>query len=455
MTLAFAGAFAVGAALAAAIAHLHLRGRLRAVVAAARAFGDGQFDARLPETGGGDLRTLAEAMNRMAVVMAARDEHLNAGLDDAARQRDAFYAIINAASDGLLLFDQARRVMTANIRCAELLGFSLDEMFQAGPDALEQRLQDRSAEPAAYREATERHFAAPAPYQDQLELVTPRRRVLRRYSCPVMSGGMPDGRVFTFTDVTSETELDRLKSEFVSIASHELRSPLTSVHGALQLAIASGGDRLLEEDRELLEISVVSTERLVRLVNDLLDLSKIESGRMPLDAKPLDVPELLEEAARAMQAFAATRQIRVVTQHAPVLTRVAGDRDQLLRVLVNLVNNAVKYSPSGTEVTLAGRLSPSGVEISVRDQGPGIPPDQVDRLFRPFSRVGVHERQMTGGTGLGLAISRAVVLQHGGRIWVEPAQPTGSRFIFTLPGVATCEPVDPAQRAIPRSVATH
>jgi len=449
MMLALAATCAIAAAVAAAMMHRRLRARLHEVVAAAQAFGDGIYEARLPETGPRDLRQLAEAMNRMAAVMAARDEHLNAGLDESARQRDAFYAIINAASDGLLLYDRSRRVVTANVRCAELLGLSLDDMLQAEPGGLDQRLQEWSADPGAYHDATERHFVAGSPYQDQLELVSPRRRVMRRYSCPVLSGGMPDGRVFTFTDVTTETELDRLKSEFVSIASHELRTPLTSVHGALQLAIAGGGDRLLEEDRELLEISVVSTERLVRLVNDLLDLSKIESGRMPLEVMPLDVPRLLDEAAQAMQGLAATRQIRIATQHAPVLTRVAGDRDQLLRVLVNLVNNAVKYSPTGTEVTLAARLSPSGVEISVRDQGPGIPADQIDRLFRPFSRVGVHERQMTGGTGLGLAISRAVVLQHGGRIWVEPAAPNGSRFIFTLPGVAgAVAPIEAEEREL-------
>jgi signal transduction histidine kinase len=248
-----------------------------------------------------------------------------------------------------------------------------------------------------------------------------------------MNGRGVQGRVFTYTDVTAEADVDRLKSEFVSMASHELRTPLTSVHGALQLPLSGSGAHLAGEDRELLEISQANTERLVRLVNDLLDLSKIEAGRMPFVVAPLSTAELLDHAARGMQGLAATRGSRVVWRTTEDLPEVAGDRDQLLRVVANLVSNAIKYSPPGSRVTLSATRTADGVEIAVEDEGPGISTDQLDRLFRPFSRVGAHERQTTGGTGLGLAISRAIVEQHGGRIWVERRQPSGCRFAFSLP----------------------
>jgi len=267
--------------------------------------------------------------------------------------------------------------------------------------------------------------------------------VLRRYSCPVRNHRGLQGRVFTYTDVTAESDVDRLKSEFVSLASHELRTPLTSVHGALQLALGGSADRLADEDRELLAISLANTERLVRLVNDLLDLSKIEAGRMPMSTGPIDVRALLDEAARGLQGLAATRNIRVVCVPSAGVDPVQGDHDQLLRVVTNLLGNALKYSPPGTAVRLASVATAEGVEISIQDEGPGVPPDQVDRLFRPFSRVGVHARQTSGGTGLGLAISRAIVEQHRGRIWVEPGQPSGARFAFVVPhAVPATEPGD-------------
>ncbi len=221
--------------------------------------------------------------------------------------------------------------------------------------------------------------------------------------------------------------------EFVSTASHELRTPLTSIHGALQLALAGSGHKLDAEDRELLEIALASTDRLCRLVTDLLDLSKIEAGRMPFDAIPLNVRSLLEESARTMQGLATQRRASIAVQLAADAPVVSGDHDHLMRVMTNLVSNALKYAPERTEVRLQAVSTSEGVEIRVEDQGPGIPANQIDRLFQPFSRVGIHERQTTGGTGLGLAISRAIVEQHGGKIWAERLQPNGTRFAFVLP----------------------
>lgn len=226
--------------------------------------------------------------------------------------------------------------------------------------------------------------------------------------------------------------LDEAAREFVATASHELRTPLTSIHGALQLALAGSGHKLDQEDRELLQIALASTDRLERLVTELLDLSKIEAGRMPFELIPVDIRGLLEESARAMQGLAAQRRASIAVRHVPNVP-VAGDHDHLMRVMTNLVSNALKYAPERTEVRLDAVATSEGVEIRVEDQGPGIPANQLDRLFQPFSRVGIHERQTSGGTGLGLAISRAIIEQHGGKIWAERLEPHGTRFAFLLP----------------------
>ncbi len=411
-----------------------LRNHLDSLASVADAYIQGDLSARVSPDGVDELGPIAYAVNCMADEVALRDEQLEAALVDAARQRDRLSAIINATSDGLLLYDPSRRIMAVNDRCGELLGFTRDRLLGEPLTVLEFELQARCRHPETYRERLERHFARPgSTYQDVLELERPQRRMLRRYSGPLLNDHVLAGRVFTYTDVTSETDLDRMKSEFVSMASHELRTPLTSIHGALQLALAGSGDAVATEDRELLEISLASTERLVRLVNDLLDLSKIEAGRMPLDANPIDAAGLISEAARSMQGLASTRGTRMVVEsHAP-LRPLMGDRDQMLRVLANLTSNAIKYSPEGTVVTIGAREVPDGIELSVLDQGPGIPPDQLDRLFKPFTRVGCHERQIAGGTGLGLALSRAIVLQHGGRIWAERGANRGSRFALIIP----------------------
>jgi signal transduction histidine kinase len=409
-------------------------GTVRQAIATARRLAEGDLEARMPLGITREVRHLAAALNAIGNTSARREDQLNRALDDAAHQRDLFYAIINASSDGLLLYDGEQRLLAANSRCGDLLGFSMHEMLNTEIGALQRSIEGRSEDPEHYRPRLSAHFEADdRSHQDHLVLREPRRRVLRRYSCPIASQHGIQGRVFTYTDVTTEADIDRLKSEFVSMASHELRTPLTSVQGALQLALSGSGSGFTEEDRELLEISLANTERLVRLVNDLLDLSKIEAGRMPFLLAPVPVARLLEEAARAMHGLAATRDSRILTDAPAALPDVAGDRDHLMRVLTNLVSNAVKYSPPGSRVRLHARLVAEGIEIAVEDEGPGINPDQHDRLFRPFSRVGLYERQTTGGTGLGLAISRAIVEQHGGRIWVEPAHPSGCRFAFVLP----------------------
>lgn len=407
---------------------------LDSAIAAVRAGRTGDFYVALPAGAAREWRALAAALNDVGQAAASRDDQLVIALDDAARQRDVFYAIINAASDGLLLYDLDGRITASNERCAEMLGFSLTELLTEPADRLQRQAEARCARPESYRQRLDAHFTRPEErHEDQLELVRPRRRILRRSSCPLRVHGVLAGRVFTYSDITAEVELDRMKSEFVSIASHELRTPLTSLQGGLQLVLAAAGEALAPDDRELLDISLASTDRLVRLVNDLLDLSKIEARKMSFNIQPVDLRVLLDEAVKAMRGLAAERQISLSLDPVEELPPIPADRDHLMRVLTNLVSNALKYSPMDTAVTVSAAVRHGGVEVGVVDQGPGIAPDQVDRLFKPFCRAGAQERQISGGTGLGLAVSRAIIEQHGGRIWVEPGRTGGSRFAFLLP----------------------
>jgi signal transduction histidine kinase len=158
------------------------------------------------------------------------------------------------------------------------------------------------------------------------------------------------------------------------------------------------------------------------------------------------VAPLLEEAARGVHVLAASREARIVPDLPDHHLDMAADHDQILRVLTNLLSNALKYSPAGSTVRLCARGLADGVEVVVEDEGAGIPSEQVDRLFRPFSRLGLHERQTSGGTGLGLAISRAIIEQHGGRIWWERGPQRGSRFVFVVPRPGAAQPAPGVDR---------
>ncbi len=253
-----------------------------------------------------------------------------------------------------------------------------------------------------------------------------------------------DARLFTgfVRDISQLKAAERLKDEFVSMASHELRSPLTSIRGSLGLLESQALGALAPQARELVGIARSNTERLIRLISDVLDLEKIEAGKVDLKLQPLDPRELLETAAAGLRGLAAEAGVDFeIAPGAPA--RLLGDRDRLIQVLTNLASNAVRYSPPGARVALGARASPGGrTRFEVVDRGPGIAAEAQLRLFGRFQQLGSSARER-GGSGLGLAISKALVEQHGGRVGVESQVGHGSTFFFELPGAP---PVAPSER---------
>ncbi|MBB4634863.1 ATP-binding protein [Longimicrobium terrae] len=252
------------------------------------------------------------------------------------------------------------------------------------------------------------------------------------YECtPMKEGEMLTGAVITFRDVTERREVERMKDEFVSIVSHELRTPLTSIRGSLGLLAAGKLGEVPEKGRRMLDIAVQNTDRLVRLINDILDIERIESGRVTMEVRSTDAAELAHQAVEVMAAMAERAGIRLFAwaERLPL----AADPDRILQVLTNLLSNAVKFSPPGGEVTVTTEAREGEVLFRVVDQGRGIPEDRLDAIFERFQQVDSSDAREKGGTGLGLAICRSIVQQHGGRIWVESEMGKGSTFLFTLP----------------------
>ena len=248
---------------------------------------------------------------------------------------------------------------------------------------------------------------------------------------PILEQGRFTGSVLSFRDISQRFALDRMKDEFVSTVSHELRTPLTSIRGALGLLSAGLLGQMSDKAANLLRIALSNSDRLVRLINDILDLERIQSGREPLAFRQISLGEIVRQAIDGMQPVADAAGIQLI--HDPNEVQMSADPDRLLQVITNLLSNAVKFSPEGATVAVTLREGSNGVTLSVIDQGRGIPADKLDTIFDRFQQVDASDSRQKGGSGLGLAICRTIVQQHGGHIWAERNPVIGSTFRVTLP----------------------
>jgi signal transduction histidine kinase len=231
-------------------------------------------------------------------------------------------------------------------------------------------------------------------------------------------------------------QLDRMKDEFVLTASHELRSPLTSVQGFAELLLLER-EKLTPKQAETVEVILDNTRHLVRLLNDLLDLARSDAGRLTIRPVPADAASLIEEAVRTMRAQFASRRQELSQEIEPALPQLEADRDRIRQVLVNLLTNANEYCPEGAGIRVKARRADAEVEIDVIDDGPGIPEQQLEHIFERFTRGDAGETQRVGGTGLGLAISKSLIELHGGTIEAESTLGRGSTFRVRLPAIGS------------------
>jgi signal transduction histidine kinase len=233
-------------------------------------------------------------------------------------------------------------------------------------------------------------------------------------------------------EASERDQLDRMKDEFVLTASHELRSPLTSVQGFAELLMLDR-DSLNQRQVETVEIILDNCRHLVRLLNDLLDLARSDAGRLTIQPRPTQLAPLIEEVVRTLRAQTDGSEQTLTEKIEPNLPLVEVEPDRIRQILVNLVTNAHEYSPERASIEVTARVADAGVEIDVTDNGPGIPPAQLEHIFERFVRGDAGLTQRVGGTGLGLAISKSLVDLHGGTIDVDSEVGRGSTFKVVLP----------------------
>lgn len=255
---------------------------------------------------------------------------------------------------------------------------------------------------------------------------------LREDSGPLQgAGGAVVGRVFAYHDISLEKTIDQRKSEFIGTASHELRTPMTSIKGAIDLVLSGFAGEVSAEMRELLAIGQKNCERLIRLVNEILDIAKIEAGKVELKLEPMDPSIPVEDAVRAIAPFASQHGVKVVMDRQDGLPSAVLDKDRIEQVVINLLSNAIKFSPDNGEVRVRIACDGPWFQCSVIDQGCGIAEPDLPKVFGKFQQVGDSWRM--GGSGLGLAIAKGLIGEHGGKIWVESEVGRGSCFSFRIP----------------------
>ena len=355
------------------------------------------------------------------------------------RQSDS---ILESVGDGIYGIDLDGKVTVVNSAAAQMLGYKQEEMLGRN---MHQLIHHTRADGTPYA-------AADSPIRKSLtNFATVRisNEIFWRkdgtsfpveyVARPQIDAQSPDtnglkalGVVVAFTDTTERRALDRMKDEFISTVSHELRTPLTSLRGALGLLAGGALTNRPEKTQQMLEIAISNSDRLVRLVNDILDLERISSGKTELHLTMCSAEDLLRRAAGVQQTRSPRPNIRIFFAAHGV--NVWADPDRILQTLNNLISNAIKFSPEGSEIHLTARnIDENEALIEVRDQGRGIPADKLEHIFDRFQQGDASDSRAMGGTGLGLAICRSIVNQHGGRIWATSAPDQGTIFYFTLP----------------------
>lgn len=251
-------------------------------------------------------------------------------------------------------------------------------------------------------------------------------------STPIQEQGKIVGAVVIFKDITERRVVEQMKDEFVSVVSHELRTPLTSIRSTLGLLARGLLKTQPEKSQRMLEIAFDNTNRLVRLINDILDLERIKFGKATMVKQVCNAADLMTQAADVMQAMAERAKIHLSVTS--ISAQLWADPDRMIQTLTNLLSNAIKFSPQNTTVWLAAELrEDQTVLFQVKDQGRGIPEDKLETVFDSFQQVDASNSRRQGGTGLGLAICRSIVQEHGGQIWAESTLGEGSTFYFSLP----------------------
>jgi len=399
---------------------------IRYFMEASRKISSGDYAVQVPVETRDELGHLAGEFNQMAAQLG---RYYEMNIEQIISEKNKGEAILSSIEDGLVVFDTKLKVTGINPAARRTLGleFAESQTLQCSDILPDPNVCD------LIRKTVETGKQPTIP--DEQRIVTlPKRERFRHYLFSVTAIRGRDrnlsGIVLLLKDVTRLKEVERIKSEFVMAASHELRTPLTSLAMSVDLLLEHMPQGLADKDRDLLQAAHEEVHRMKALVNDLLDLSKIEAGKIELEFESVHVHTLFDHVQAVFKSQMDIKEVSCMSDLTGDLSRIRVDVNKITWVLTNLVSNALRYVRKGGHIQLmAHRIGPN-VHLSVRDDGPGIPSEYQSKIFEKFVQM---NGRGAGSTGLGLAICKEIVRAHGGAIWVESSSGQGSTFTFTLP----------------------
>jgi two-component system, sensor histidine kinase and response regulator len=420
--------------LAAIIAYLlrFVVAPIRRIAAATERVAAGEPDVEVRASGPGEIGQLARSFNEMSGALTRHQASLAEQNVDLERLANVLRAVLDSTIDGILLSDAEGNMQLANrplVRLTRELGMSYEGTVVDRLLSVEHRVKDQ----VEYRAAMERLRENPDESTfDEFE-DTVSGRVFQGFTSPVLDdrGGFL-GRLWTLREVTEQRELDRLKDDFVATVSHELRTPLTSMMGFLEMIREGEAGELNEEQQRFLAIVYRSSERLQRLVGDLLFVARLDANGLQLQFAEARLDEIVRDAVESSSALARSREVSLIAE-IDAVPPVSGDRERLSQLVGNLISNALKFTPAGGTVTARSFVDSSRAVVEVADTGIGIPKVEQSRLFQRFFRSSTATEQAIPGTGLGLVISRAIAEAHGGTIDVTSEPGEGTTFRVEIP----------------------
>ncbi|MFH1416389.1 MAG: ATP-binding protein [Elusimicrobiota bacterium] len=348
-------------------------------------------------------------------------------------QADKMNAILFSIADGIIMTDYSGKVILSNRRAKELLDIDASENLENRniQDIIKREEITRSLKEAA---ETKNNIVKEINITRKSEDEEPVAKFIRTDTSTVShsESGEGLGTVTVIRDITLEKEIEQMKDDFVHSITHDLRSPMTSIRGFLEFLLDGSAGDLNEQQKEFLGIIDKSSSRLLEMINDLLDVAKMESGSMPIELTNLDMNEIACSVVESLKSQARKDQIELRVEKINELKNLDADRNLIFRVIQNLVSNALKFTPEKGKIKIVLESMEDKIQVSVEDTGSGMPREYLDKIFNKFEQV-KGSRGKTKGTGLGLTITKHVVEAHGGKIWVESELGKGSQFRFWIP----------------------
>lgn len=425
LSLIMCGSFLAALLLSSKLQQVFSRPILHLLQVEARVSKEKDYSIRAQRQSSDELGSLIDGFNLMLTQIQLRDEALR-------ESEERFRTLLENVPIGVYRTTPDGKILHANPALLSMLGYkSLEEL--SAVDLEKQNpyvsISRRQFCERLEKEGEIRGFEMVWHRKDGVAIdVSENAKVIRD------AHGKPLYYEGTLEDISERKRIEQMKNEFISVVSHELRVPLTSIRGTLEWISDKAGAQLTPNMKKMVEIAARSSERMGRLINDMLDIERLESGKMVFQVKPVEVGSFLQLAVEAHQGLAQQYKVRIAVQEASPEIRVSADSDKLMQVMGNLLSNAAKFSPPEGLVSVSARRQPPNmVRISVTDQGPGIPVKFRPMVFQKFAQADSSDRRQKQGSGLGLSITKAIVERMGGKIAFETQTGAGTTFYFDLP----------------------